>query len=234
MSGHIGTLTGTPSNTAEHQPQFDFTEELQRALQHAPLIHPTDSLESVVEYQGLIQEQLRPMINRPDDYLEFRGTGKRMPDQVRTDNRDAYPFLLEQALAVVRGEPSTSNRRARKTAMETTAHEFEHADAIREVSSSIAIQYGVRFVRFVGTYDHERPKPAVGPFVTPIGWLRKLDLAYIGAAPTDLSEDDVAVIHALGYASPEEVMERYADSPSRRLSAGDILNIVTKGIAGIE
>jgi hypothetical protein len=226
MPGHPGAPIGAPAHVAEHQPQFDFTEELQGALQHAPLVHLTES-GAVVEELAHIWEQFEPVSTRPDSYFVYR-KNRIMPNQVVTDNYDAYPFLLDQALAVVRGEPSPQGGPVRETAKEMAAHEFEHATAIHKTNPRPAIRYGVGIVRLIGTADQSRP--VVGPFVRPVGWLRKIDFAFMAASPAKLSEEDLAVVHALGYTSPEEAMERYADLPPGRLSGLNLLNIISTGL----
>lgn len=222
------------SGARGEQPVFDFTHDLEAALEHAPLIELTDSRQSSVEQLAEHQEMLEHQGDDPDNRLTFH-LGRPLPYQVTTRNQEAYPALLEQAAMVFgkRYTPEEVDELAETdgpseiSLEKSVEHELEHAAAIRRVSPRILIDYGVQVMLWAE--GGERPRPVMGPFVSMVGWLRKIDLAYVTAAPSELSEGDLMTIRALGYESPEEIKERFDNSGRAWSHILNVLNFFNKG-----
>jgi|GEM_PF-5596975 len=200
MSRHAGGAEA-PALLGEQRPTFDFTDELQRALRHAPFQHLAEE-SATVDSLAQAKTDAAPYRYRPDSHLIPSGPFIKKPYEVATRNPAAYGHLIRQAILV--GEALPVHDPLLDDAVQIIVeHELDHAAVIEETSPLTAIYYGVEFVLVDGP-DGE-PEPAVSPAINHVGLLRKIDMALATAAPDVLSPTDLASIQALGYSGPEEV-----------------------------
>jgi hypothetical protein len=210
----------------DQQPTFDFTNELQRALQHAPFQHLTEE-GATADNLAQARTDAAPYKDRPDSHLVPSGPFIKKPYGVVTRNPAAYSHLLRQAILV--GEVLPVHDPLLDDAVQIIVeHELDHATVMEDTSPCTAIYYGVELVLVDGPDGY--PEPAVSPALNHVGLLRKIDLALVNAAPDILSPTDLASIEALGYSSAEEVRQRYVALPDSQKLALSGLNIAYRGL----
>jgi hypothetical protein len=211
------------ATTNGETPPFDFTEALQRAAEQAPIITPATGEKST---DLAFDEQLINYFrHRSDIYIGYVRDDKEEPEhEILTDTLLAYAKLVEQALRTFRSEDFPDDETLVASAKRVVAHEEEHGAAIRTVGRNIPIRYGIGIVRY--QLDDGQLKPDVThPFTSFAGCLRKIDWAFIIAAPTDPSDSDLELIHGLGYEDPEEVKTRRANLPTGRFTKPELARL---------
>lgn len=217
-------------------PEFDFTGELAAALEHAPYVQLTDSGKTDVGRIMGYRARADRLSGYPDNRLIFHTGGRGAPNQVLTRNRDAYPSLLMQASDVFSehmpheaeaAELLGTDGPTEIDVQKSLVHELEHADAVQRVSPGALVDYGVQVMLW--SRDGDRSVPVMEPSISILGWLRKIDLAYVSVAPDEPSEGDLEAINALGYGSPEEVVERFEASARIWPHALRVLNLMNRG-----
>lgn len=185
--------------------QFDFSREIEAAISQAPLVALTESGENIQDNHDQNKESHSPVADLRDETI-IHVDRNFAPNQVITYNPEEYLALLEQALQRVDGATVEWSKQMAKLLFE---HEMQHADAAQKAVPDIKVGLGVTMIRHLKEGREEiglQPQAQIG------GSMRKIDFAYILAAPEELSEDDIQRIRFLGYSGPEEVKERWASA----------------------
>jgi hypothetical protein len=186
----------------------EYIAALDSALANAPTLTPTQSGNSASESIESAKADLSKVSHLADSGIVFSGFHGRPPNnEVHVKDRESYTRLLGQACVVAGADRDDGNYGVIDNYVQRIVdHENQHWIAARQVMPRPSLRYCLGFVRLDRSNDE--PRIALAPSIQVAGFARKIDLAYIMAAPSQLSEQDIASINFLGYDSTEEVMFR--------------------------
>ena len=182
--------------SAENVPnRYDFREDIHNAISNAPYVEMSESGLSIAQALEDAQK-LERLADRQDDSVITRVRDNMLGD-VFIEEAHAYPVLVRQAMEMVY-PPFIPKRLIDTWCRESVEHEMAHAAAASMLDKDV--QYGVRIVKVKDTHNVAKLMmtcliDVIGPNIT------KADLAFITAAPENISEGDKHVLRSLGYTS---------------------------------
>jgi hypothetical protein len=180
---------------------YDFRDEIWRAIECAPISDLNTD---------------RPALKTLDTYEELGGFADRPPDTpvtvdddiepngVFTDDINAYPTLIHQALEIF--HPFLDAGIIDEYTRESIKHETAHAAAA--IKLGIAVSYGVRIMK-VRLPDHQIEVTIFPSIHYGSEQISKEDMAFIAAAPEAPSESDQHLVRTLGYESCRHALESH-------------------------
>jgi hypothetical protein len=189
---------------------------IERAIESAPLHTVKDADQGNTDQQLSYHENLADL---PDEEIFNVMHLDEDPSIVHVTDPGQFITLLKHTYDIL--APSLPIDVIEKEAVNSTMHEYRHAQEAVRINPDAGIRFNVRVIK--ANIDGEI-NVAVSAFASIEGKFRKIDLARIAAAPRgDLSPSDIAQLKSYGFESVEELDQRVRALEEQKLKKiGDI------------
>ncbi|MDB5160850.1 MAG: hypothetical protein JWO96_230 [Candidatus Saccharibacteria bacterium] len=182
-------------STAENIPaSYDFHDAIYNAISCAPLVELSESGLSLSS--ALVNAKKLKGIAEVGDATLVPGFNIDLPGDIIIEDAHAFPVLVRQAMKAIY-PPFTSKQQLDAWSRESLEHEMAHAAAANMLYKDV--RYGVRIVKVKVSNE---TRLLMTCFINLLDQdITIADLAFITAAPENLSEGDGHVLRSLGNTS---------------------------------